>query len=277
MARRDDRLWLIGTLLKYSLSLPSPGCDETFWQMNCILKYCWFAAALNRTLLLPRYGAHSGVERSGYRWRWDVVLDVPNMQRCLEDSGTGKVPRIMTVDELLKIPYNETHTVEGVRCEDNEKLKGYNCSAPWPNRGCVFLEKVLAPSKNSLAYIDRDQHALSSICPFNGTQVVLGPTPKLTWDLLDEVRKMSSNMSVISLGSIFYEEVVGTPGSGFFRGRGPFGKNSGPFKLTDQCSYLWSPIPAVIGLAQKAIQHCTKGQPFASTHLRRFVRSYQPG
>lgn len=239
------------------------------WQMNCISKYCWFAAALNRTLLLPRYGSHGGVERGDYRWRWDVILDVDNMRSCLADSGPSRVPRVVTVDELLKIPSNETHTVEGVDCKDNEKLRGFNCSAPWPDRGCVQLEKVFAPCKNSIAYIDKN-HAMSSLCPFNGSQVVLGPTPGLTWDVLEEIRKMSQNMSVISMGSIFYEEVKGVPGKGFFRGKGP---NSGPFKLSNGCSFLWSPTPAVTRLARWAIELCTKGQPFASVHLRRCVAS----
>jgi len=100
------------------------------------------------------------------------------------------------------------------------EAEGFNCSAPWPDRGCVTLERVLSPSKNSIAYIDTNFHALSGVCPFNGTQVILGATPKLTWDLLEEIRKMTSNMSVVSLGSTLYEEVVGTPGRASSEGGG---------------------------------------------------------
>lgn len=247
-------------------------CSSAGWQMVCISKYLWFAAALNRTLLLPRYGAHSGVERGGYRWRWDVILDVAKMRRCLQDCGPSKAPRVMTVDELLQIPPNETyslHTVRNVSCEDNPKLKSWNCSQPLPDRGCVFLEKVFAPSKNSIAYVDAKDHSMSSICPFNGSQVVLGPTPKLTWDLLEEVRKLARNHSVISLGSIFYEEVGGTPGYDFFRGKGP---SYGPFNISEDCGYLLSPVPAIIDLANKAIQHCSGDKPFAAVHIRRYVQ-----
>jgi len=73
--------------------------------------------------------------------------------------------------------------------------------------------------------------------------------------VLEDIKQQSANLSVISLGSLFYEEVAGERGNYF---RGP-GWNLDPYAMPPDCANLWVPGAPLRELVRRAADTCSGG------------------
>lgn len=229
-------------------------------QQQCLRKYFWYAALLQRTLILPRQGSDQGLAFTQYRWDWANLLDAHHIRQCLGDAGPGARDPLSPA-QGDKRPEKRTGSMDIPRATQVLTLDEF---LQREGQQCLNLDRSFALLPRGAPLLDPG-HATPGLCPPGlgsdaDAEEVVQEGETLTVGDLEAVRHKAAGDAVISLGTAFYEVLAG------HNTLAPVA----PFRVhPDRCGDMWAPRAELRALAADLVQALTDGAPYAALHLRR--------
>lgn len=272
------------------------------WQLSCMRRYFWFAALLDRTLIIPRTGFRDGHSGSDYWWHWGTVLDASHVRRCLrgkrdgrdegqEEDAARSLIGMSFEGALGALKKNSTVSGDSASGESGGRTQGTlnrdkgSFGPPkavtldeWLQHSkdpCLAINQVVSFTPHGIPRVGPD-YVIPGVClaiqDEKGTPMaaetsieVLDPSAtKSPFSVTEGLLRALRGYPapVLSLGALTSEEIEGHD----------VHAPAGPFPTAKGCrGDLWGPHTALSSLAERVAANLSGGAPFAAVHLRRWV------